>query len=183
MVGLKRGCRLRSANQGLTTLSVEPVLRSSQERDLSTPEPDLVPPDLLRRLEAPPLSTLIQLYADTEASPTAEKLRQQHQDLLLDFNDAELSAGISTVLGGGGGDGAEDEPALGENEGDLRRPEFAVLRQDLDHPDLMVRRAEMTEYAPGYLITSLGSRSSTSCVRRAPSPVQPHLPRKRLETC
>jgi hypothetical protein len=108
---------------------------------------DSVPPDLLRRLENPPLSTLIRIYADTAGqSPSVEVLREQHFALLRDFSDAEVEAGVRTVMGedDGGHDDGSDAPA--HDEGDLRGPEFASLRRRLDHPDLTIRPARLDEY-------------------------------------
>lgn len=116
------------------------LLRSAIYLPRST---DSVPPALLRRMESPPLSTLIQIYADAGRPPTAAVLRQQHFELLRDFSDAEVSAAIKTVTGEGDPD--DDAPSV-PTEGDLRRPEFESLRRRLEHPDLTIRVAPLDQY-------------------------------------
>lgn len=104
-----------------------------------------VPAELMRRMESPPLSTLIRLYADAGRPPTIEVLRQQHFALLSDFSDSEVNAAIKTVTGGGGSESSDEAPQS-PTEGDLRRPEFETLRRPLEHPDLTIRRAQLDSY-------------------------------------
>jgi hypothetical protein len=108
-----------------------------------------VPPELMTRLESPPLSTLMQLMRDLGAQPTPEQLRQQHRALLEDFSDEEIAAALAIVASGVGGENgkAVEEQEEGEQaERQLRRPEFEALRKDLVHPELMIRRAKFNEY-------------------------------------
>jgi hypothetical protein len=122
-----------------------------------------VPAELMMRLESPPLSTLLRLMLDLDAQPTPEQLRQQHRTLLEDFGDEEIAAALAILAsdekddsdGTNDGDGASDE-AGDDGEGDadggdaderdLRRPEFQVLRSELTHPELMIRRASLADY-------------------------------------
>lgn len=105
----------------------------------------LVPAELMKRLESPPLSTLVQLLVDAGSPPTVEQLRLQYPALLAEFEDAEVTAGIRTVVDAGPpGEGEEDERPVDEH--DLRRPEFETLRKSLVHPDLTVRGADLASY-------------------------------------
>jgi hypothetical protein len=109
---------------------------------------DTVPPDLLRRMESPPLSTLVRLYTDAAGSPPAPAaLREQHFALLRDFSDTEIDAAIRTVTGSEAPPEADrdGDHALAD-EGDLRRPEFETLRRRLEHPDLTIRPAQLGDY-------------------------------------
>jgi MrfA Zn-binding domain len=108
-----------------------------------------VPQELMTRLESPPLSTLLRLMLDVGAQPTPEQLRQQHRALLEEFSDEEIAAAISIVTSGEGEENGEVDGAEEEGEPDerrLRRPEFGVLRNDLEHPELMIRRANVAGY-------------------------------------
>jgi hypothetical protein len=108
------------------------------------------PAELTTRLESPPLSTLLQFTRDLGGTATPELLRQQHRALLEDFSDGEIAAALAIVESGGdGGNEEADDGAGNEGEHDerqLRRPEFGVLRNDLTHPELMIRRANLEEY-------------------------------------
>src|SRR5262249_44279604 len=103
---------------------------------------------LMTRLESPPLSTLMQLMHDLGAQPTPEQLRLQHRALLQDFSDEEIAAALAIVASTESED-REDDDVSEEHEHDerqLRRPEFEVLRNDLAHPELMIRRAKLADY-------------------------------------
>lgn len=106
-----------------------------------------VPAELMTRLESTPLSTLLRLMLDLGAQPTPEQLRQQHRALLEDFSDEEIAAALAIVGSNGTDeDTEEDRNGDGGDERQLRRPEFQVLRSDLTHPELMVRRAPLVDY-------------------------------------
>lgn len=108
---------------------------------------ETVPPDLLRRMENPPLSTLIRLYTDAAGEPpAAQVLREQHFALLRDFPDAEVDAAIKTVTGNESAAETDETAHPPYDETDLRRPEFETLRRTLEHPDLTIRPAPLNEY-------------------------------------
>jgi hypothetical protein len=110
---------------------------------------DAVPPELMTRLENPPLSTFLQLMRDVGAAVTPEMLRGQHRELLDEFSDPEINAALAIVASGDDGGKAAEDGAGDESEHDerqLRRPEFEVLRYDLTHPELMIRRAALGDY-------------------------------------
>jgi hypothetical protein len=111
-----------------------------------------VPAELMTRLESPPLSTLLRLMLDLGAQPTTGQLRQQHRALLDEFSDDEISAALSIITADGGSGEDGDDGEHGEREGgggderQLRRSEFQVLRSELSHPELMIRRAQLADY-------------------------------------
>jgi hypothetical protein len=101
----------------------------------------------MKRLESPPLSTLLRLMLDLGAQPTPEQLRQQHRTLVEDFADDEISAALTIIRSNGGEEEPPDQDGDdGGDESQLRRPEFKVLRAELTHPELMVRRASLADY-------------------------------------
>jgi hypothetical protein len=105
-----------------------------------------VPPELITLLESPPLSTLLRFAADLGGVLSAEKLRGQHRSLLEQFSDEEIAAALE-IVGSGEQEEKEDDTADGDpDERELRRPEFAVLRSGLNHPELMIRPASLDEY-------------------------------------
>jgi hypothetical protein len=106
-----------------------------------------VPAELMKRLESPPLSTLLRLMLDLDAQPTPDQLRQQHRALLEEFSDDEIAAALAIIGSDGTDDDTqEDGEGNGEDERQLRRPEFQALRGELTHPELMVRRASLADY-------------------------------------
>jgi hypothetical protein len=108
------------------------------------------PPELIARLESPPLSTLLRFAADLGGILTPEKIRGQHRQLLDEFSDEEIAAALEIVASGEREQEEEEEEQRvteeDQDERQLRRPEFAVLRNDLNHPELMIRQANMGEY-------------------------------------
>jgi Domain of unknown function (DUF1998) len=109
-----------------------------------------VPPELIARLESPPLSTLLRFAADLGGVLTPERLRGQHRSLLEEFSDEEIAAALEIVTSGEREQEEEEEEQRATEEDpderQLRRPEFAVLRNDLNHPELMIRQANTGEY-------------------------------------
>jgi len=93
--------------------------------------------DILRRADVQPL---IQLLQELLPALTAAQVRTRVKpELLHPFSDEELDAGLAELFSGGpashsgGGDGDE---LTGSAE--WRRPEYEILRTNLDHPDLKV---------------------------------------------
>ncbi len=106
--------------------------------------------ELVGLLEQPPLSTLIKMFSDSGmgASIKPGHLRGQHPQLIRGFSDGEIADAITIVVGG-------EQPAAREAgkavEGDdpetaFRRDEYAVLRQQHDEKNLLIREARMEDY-------------------------------------
>jgi hypothetical protein len=111
---------------------------------------DNAPAELLQAFERPPLSTLIQMVLDLGGVPEHDMLRRQHRELLQSFSDAEITAALKIVCGpsGEGGPGEDGEPETASEVADreLRRPEFDALRKNMSHPELTIRRADLSRY-------------------------------------
>jgi hypothetical protein len=115
---------------------------------------EAVPAELMRRLEGPPLSTLIRMQLDIGGPLTASWLRQFNRELLEEYTDSEIDAALAIIAAGDrdapGIEEASDhaDEHAGAEERHLRRPEYEVLRKSLAHPELMIRRADLDEYQP-----------------------------------
>lgn len=104
------------------------------------------PPDLVRILEQPPLSGLIEPFAQAGIM-TPGSLRQQYRLILQPFTDEQIERSLAVVRGEAGRDAPAAAPPGGEErETTFRRAEFAVLRRASAHPRLTVRATDPAAY-------------------------------------
>ena len=112
-----------------------------------------VPAKLLEILEHAPMSTAIKTLRSVDTALTPELLRRlPYSSLLSPFSDVQIAEGLAAVEPAVRplGDAVEDSDELGD-ETAFRRPEFEMLRQEQDSPELCVSQRPMREYGDAVL--------------------------------
>lgn len=111
---------------------------------------------LIQALDTPPLSTLLHQLRDLGALDRVdpEFLRGQHRELLQAYSDDEIRAALEVIGATTGATAAANEAEQETDAGqvdispdaEFRRPEYDVLRHELDTPSLSIRAAELEHY-------------------------------------
>lgn len=104
--------------------------------------------ELLLILEKPPLSTLVKMLLDLQASneKIAEALRGQQGTILSDYSDEQILSGIEIVKD----QIPQDETQDGQDDSDdpvlFRREEFEVLKVPRNEDVLKIKQGEISKY-------------------------------------
>lgn len=121
------------------------------ESSIYVPRSDTrIDPTLDGLLRQPPLSTWIQTASDLGVFPTVERIRgSTHGNLLVPFADADLAEGLQIVTEEADALVELDDTAMPEDhltQQRIRRPEHEKLRNSSKHPELTVRKIEISMY-------------------------------------
>ena len=106
------------------------------------------PPELVQRLEEPPLSDQIDLLKRAGQEPGPAPLRGSHALLLEGFSDEEIAQGLAAVRDSGSAGDEAPSVAGDDRETAFRRDEFSQLKSSVDHLELKTRPVAPTEYDP-----------------------------------
>jgi hypothetical protein len=113
-----------------------------------------VPESLIQALDSPPLSTLIHQFRQLDQLPmvTPEFVRSQQREILRAFDDNEIREALTVIGNTTGatqssisGPGEQEDDELSD-DADFRRPEFDILRHELNTPNLEIRAADLSRY-------------------------------------
>lgn len=107
-----------------------------------------VPSTLTALLEQPPLSTLLRLLSGAGMTITPAVLRNQHSHLLQPFDDHQLANAIGIVTGTQKASQPDQIVFERDSENQLRREEYATLREPKKEESLLVQRAVLQDYDP-----------------------------------
>ena len=106
----------------------------------------VAPPELIELMEGPPLSTLLTILAGTGGEIKPEVLRNLYAQLLRQYTDAEIAAGINIILTGKN-ENSQDQAAPDEDQQiSLRRAEFNVLISPRNDSQLLIKAAPLDAY-------------------------------------
>ena len=103
------------------------------------------PEELRELMETPPLSTFIDMARRLGDEPQPAMLRSQQERLLQPYSDEQIEAALRLTHQAGSGS-SQSASAEDDRETAFRRAEFALLRQQSDHPELTTRDADVREY-------------------------------------
>ncbi len=98
-------------------------------------------------LEQPPLSTFLTIVAGAGGSPSPAQLRKLYRELVSTFTDRQLEHAIAEVCGGGDRQKQKKKTAGDDAETGFRRQEYDTLVTDVDFAQLVLRPANLRQYA------------------------------------
>ena len=105
--------------------------------------------EVISLLEQPPISTFVGILRSAGVVPTPANLRAQFHELVHGYTDRQLEQAIATVCGGGGQQ--QRQPTAGDDaETGFRRQEYDTLVAAADFDQLVLRPANLRQYAPDF---------------------------------
>lgn len=105
--------------------------------------------EVISLLEQPPISTFVGILRSAGVVPTPANLRAQFHELVHGYTDRQLEQAIATVCGGGGQQ-QRPQTAGDDAETGFRRQEYDTLIAAADFDQLVLRPANLTQYAPDF---------------------------------
>lgn len=108
---------------------------------------DITVADIVSLLEQPPLSTFLSILVNAGVTPTPAQLRQQYDEILGAFGDAQIKAAVEIVRNQAADEVRAEERLPGDDaETSFRRQEFNVLCAAAESDQLVLRAANLADY-------------------------------------
>ncbi|MDT3779656.1 DUF1998 domain-containing protein [Nitrospira sp. MA-1] len=105
--------------------------------------------EVISLLEQPPISTFVGILRSAGVVPTPANLRAQFHELVHGYTDRQLEEAMATVCGSGGQQ--QRQPTAGDDaETGFRRQEYDTLVTAADFDQLVLRPANLRDYAPDF---------------------------------